>query len=183
MRQTDHMPTSDPWAWSLETLLALIAVIIAGLGAIATVLIATFALVATNRANRLEASARERAGRVALSSAIDAYLKGWETDPFYGASKMEGIESAKTLAQAAAEVSSSAESVAMWVIDALRALVAQIVDEHGELDNVTGGRMLAIAAAGASSEMRRRITKWVATGLLDRSLLLTPTPGPPPFTQ
>ena len=174
---TCYVPTSDPWAWSLDSLLALIGVMIAGLGAIATVLVATLALVATNRANRLEAAARERTGRVALSSAIDAYLREWELEPYFRDSeKMR--EAARSLTAAAAGVSSSAEDVATWVHEVLIVYVAQIVDEHQDFDTVSGGRLLAIAAHSASSEIRRRVTMWVATGALDRSPLLTPTPAP-----
>lgn len=173
------MPTADSWAWSLETLLILIGVIIAGLGAAATTLVATLALVATNRANRLEAAARERASRVELSVAIDVYLEAWERDP-YGALRKNGTELSKLVTTTAARISPSAESVATWVISTLDALMAQIVDDHSEMDNITGGRLLAIAAAGASSETRRRITAWVATGVLDRSPLLTPAPPPHP---
>ena len=173
------MPTTDPWAWSLDSVLALVGVAIAGLGAIATVLVATFALVATNRANRLEAAARERAGRVALSSAVDVYLRAWELEPYSASTKAR--ESAKALTVAAAGVSSDAEIVAAWVLDAPTILVRQVVEEHKDLDNVLGERLIAIAALGAISEVRRRITTWVATGVIDQSPLLTPTPGPPPL--
>ncbi|TFC83315.1 hypothetical protein E3T23_02805 [Cryobacterium cheniae] len=161
-------------------MLALIGVMIAGLGAIATVLVATLALVATNRANRLEAAERERTGRVALSSAIDTYLREWELEPYGNTEKMR--EAARSLTAAAAGVSSSAETAATWVHDALIVYMAQIVDEHQDLDTLAGGRLLATAAHGASSEMRRRVARWVATGMLDRSPLLTPTPGPPLLT-
>lgn len=172
---------SDPWAWSLSDVLALIGLVVAGLGATATVLVAWFALRATQRANRLEAEARERAGRAALTSSVDVYLSGWELDPYYFGDSVKGRESARALIASAAGISTQAATTAAWVRTALAEMGEQHVDEHRELDNVTGRALLTMAARGASSEVRRRMTVWVATGTLDDSPLLTPIPVPPPL--
>lgn len=181
------MSTPDPWAWSLDALIAVLGVaigglgvLVAGLGAIATTLIAAWALVSTNRANKLEAEARARAGRVSLSSAIDAYLAGWSKDPSEGVTR-SGLALGETLTMAARSISSGSVSVTAWVIRELTAATAQVIDEHGDGDNIAGERLLGIATAGAAAEIRRRVATWVETGALDRSPLLSTRPIAPTF--
>lgn len=172
--------TADPWALSLDSLLILIGLIVGALGAAGTILVAWLALAATNRANRLEKEARERSGRVALASSVEAYLGGWEPQEYFDPG-MKGEDSANALIAGAAGVSRDTEVVAQWVVKALRASVAQIVEENATVDTVEGDRLLGIHARGARAEVRRRVTAWVATGSLDQSPLLSPTPTPPPF--
>lgn len=172
------MPTPDPWAWSLDSCLALSGVVVSAVGAIATIVVATLALVATKRANRLEAEGRERAGRVQLSSAIDAYLTVWGRDPHNYNARIRR-ESVESLAATAAGVSSNAETVATWVPNTLTNYMDQMVEDHTGFDTATGDRLMAIAADGATAEIRRRITTWVATGVLNQSRLVTPLSGPP----
>lgn len=165
---------ADPWSWSLDTT-------VAALGAAATIIVAVFALVATNRANRLEVQARERAGRVAMSSAVDAYLSVWEAE----AGDEESVQSRaafSSLRATAAGVSLSAEAAATWVLLTLGQTMRLIDEEHKSWPpkEREWARKHSVSAVG--NEVRRRITLWVATGNnLVLSPLLEPLPSTPPF--
>ncbi|MGX1703312.1 hypothetical protein [Microbacterium sp. NPDC055357] len=170
---------SDPWAWTLDSMLAAIGLGIAGVGAIATALIAWWALKATTRANQLQRASQERGDRLAFVGAVEDYLDFWvQTGGAQDADKRVTAE-ARLNAQAAG-ASSGAENVAAWIIQALREAKDQVAADHkvnvalGEL----GGRALT---SYGPNEVRRRVSDWVATGDLDDSPLLHPLPEPPPF--
>lgn len=165
---------SDAWAWSLGNLFAFIGVIVAGLGAVATVSIAIFALKATNRANRLGAEARERTGRLAFAAKVEDYLAGWEANPYYYLDTEDGQTRHRDLLFMTAGQSSDAAAVTAWMFAELSRVCDQVVGEYEDVNE--GERMLSMSARGAASAMRRRTIHWVSTGTFDRTPLTTPSP-------
>lgn len=159
------MPTAvahaDAWAWSLDTVLSLSSVIVAALGAIATVLIAALALAQTRRANRLQELARVRAERAALSSAVEGYLATWK----FGTSLIERGPARDSLLAAATAISPDAADVAHWFVEEL---------EHAEYYDIEmrerPPRGVWIPEVDSTmrelrSRARSRVTRWVATGV------------------
>lgn len=170
---------SDPWAWTLDATLAAIGLGIAGLGALATALIAWWALQATNRASQLQREAQERSDRLAFVGAVEDYLDFWvETGGAYNADKR--VTSEARLNAQAAGASSGAESVAAWIIKALRDAKEQVAAEH-EANVALGEFAGRTLVTYGPNEVRKRVSVWVATGDLDDSPFLHPLPEPPPF--
>jgi hypothetical protein len=170
---------SDPWAWTLDSTLAVIGIVIAGLGAIATALIAWWALRATDRANRMQREVQERSDRFAFVGAVEDYLAFWVQTGGGGDSANRVTSEARLHAQAAG-ASADAEKVAAWIIKVLRDAKEQVAADHavdvalGEM----GGRALT---SYGPNVVRQRVSAWVASGRLDDSALLHPVPAPPPF--
>jgi hypothetical protein len=109
---------SDPWAWTLDSTLAVIGIVIAGLGAIATALIAWWALRATDRANRLQREAQERSDRFTFVGAVEDYLDFWVQTGGGGDADKRVTSEARLDAQSAG-VSADAEKVAAWIVKVL----------------------------------------------------------------
>lgn len=170
---------SDPWAWNLDATLAVWAIVVAGLGAVATSLIALFALIATNRANRLQREAQERTTRFELVSGVEDYLDHWVETGGRGDLAKRATSEARLISRAAG-ISSDAEAVVKWIITALRDANEQVAAEHRA--NVALGEVAGRALARYGPyEVRRRVADWVATGRFDHTPLISPLPEPPPF--
>lgn len=161
----------DPWAWSLETVLALIGVAVGFLGAVATVVVASLALAQTKRANRLEAEALRRADfergrqrRVELVTAIDKYLTA----------RMEGVAEAESKAMHDTAVAAGFPFHAPQVEWAERE-AEEIRFLHEAIPRDADGSPLAPeplrAYLARQSRVRMRLFDWVATGEFDRSSL------------
>lgn len=169
---------SDPWAWTLDSTLAVIGIVVAGLGAVATALIAWLALRATDRANRLQREAQERATRFALVGGVEDYLEFW-LESGGGDTEKRATSEARLIAHAAG-ISADAEEVVKWIIEALSDAREQVAAEHRA--NVALGELAGRALVRYGPyEVRRRVGDWVATGLLDEGPILRPLPEPPPF--
>lgn len=171
----------EPSAWSADTTIALVGVIVALLGAFATGLLAWLALRQTAKATRLEQEAHERSGRLALASAIDAYLARWKPSwSIYGGREIDH-DAVRALRTSAAGISEDAQSVAEWVIEVLDRTVDRFVEEHQSWDSNAAEGVMAITVASTVSIVRHRVIAWVSTGAIDREMIYRPTPQPPPM--
>ncbi|MFT4281498.1 hypothetical protein [Microbacterium sp.] len=162
----------DTWAWSLDTVLSATGIGVAVLGAVATVLVAALALEQTKRANRLEDEARARVGRAEFARAVEAYLT--TVPPFNRLPQSVTIPAMQALHAAAAGVGSDAEGIPGWLHSAiLNAEGRDAADRKGlppqGRSTHTPQEMVAFVI---EIEIRGRITRWVASGHLDRSPLL-----------
>lgn len=170
----------DPSAWSTDTTIALVGIVVALLGAVATGLLAWLALRQTTKATRLEREAQDRAGRLAAAAAIELYLAGWNPSWSVDGQKEIDHEAVRALKSSTAGVSTDAQSVASWVLDELDRTVDLFVEEHKSWDSHTASGVMAITINSAVNTIRQRVIAWVATGVMNRDNLYRPAP-PPPF--
>lgn len=166
----------DPSAWSAHTTIALIGIIVALLGAVATGLLAWLALRQTTKATRLEREAHDRADRLTAAAAIELYLAGWSPSWGVGGQREIDDDAVTALQSSAAGISIDAQSVARWVIDELNGFVDLFVEDHKSWDSHTAMGVMAITARSAVNTIRQRVIAWVATGEMDRDTLYHPAP-------
>lgn len=171
----------DPSAWSADTTVALIGVVVALLGAVATGLLAWLALRQTTKATRLEQEAQDRAGRLAAASAIDTYLAGWKPSWSIDGKREIDHDAVRALRTSTAGISTDAQSVADWVIEELDRTVDLFVEDHKSWDSHTAEGVMAMTIGSAMNIVRHRVIAWVATGAMNRDALYRPAPPPPPF--
>lgn len=157
---------SEPAAWSWDTT-------IAAVGAVATIIVAVWALVVTVRANRLDAERRERDDRTALSGAVDEYLAVWV--PVGLPQPREAVaQSSQALHAAAASISPGAHEVARWVIRALDEADRANLGERAKPPTTQGFTehpSREVFGFAARVQARSRVTMWIATGRLDEGPL------------
>jgi len=170
---------ADPWAWSLDSTLTAAGVGVAFLGALATALIAGFALAQTKHANRLEAEARARAARAEFARAVDKYLT--TVPPFNRLPQSITIPAMQDLHAAAAGVGSDAESIPGWIHSTvLEEERRDAARRKGPPDpHWTEHSPKATVAFIIQIGIRHRLTRWVASGQLDRSRLFPDAPSDP----
>lgn len=174
------MYAPDPSAWSADTTIALIGVIVALIGAVATGLLAWFALEQTKKATRLEQEASDRSGRAAAASAIDAYLAGWK--PEWGIhGRVIDYDARRALRSAAATTSSAAREVADWVITELDGTIKLFLEEHRDYDSQTGEALMSMTVSATVSTLRGRLIDWVAKGEMNQDTIYKAEPAPPQF--
>jgi hypothetical protein len=171
----------EPSAWSADTTIALVGVIVALLGAIATGLLAWLALRQTAKATRLEQEAQERTGRLALAAAIDVYISGWKPSWSIHGRREIDHDAVRALRTSAAGISEDAQSIAGWVIEELDRTVDLFVEEHKSWDSHAAEGVMAITLASTVSIVRHRVIAWVATGAIDRQTIYSPAPQSPPL--
>ncbi|WP_349426571.1 hypothetical protein [Microbacterium sp. LWS13-1.2] len=151
----------DPGWWDILTL------IVSGLGAVGTILVAVLALVETKRAGRLEDAARTRGERARFAEAAVRWIKSDVSDP--------------ALTQIAATVSADAERVAEWLILQTKTLADIVKREHASIKDAEERDGQESAAFFAefelmSRELERRVWRWVSSGLLDERPMNLPKP-------
>lgn len=165
----------DAWAWSLDSLIAV-------LGAVATALLAWLALRQTKRANRLDGEARQReeeareraeqdlarARRSEMRAAVSVYLDTWK--PSGQMSYEQSQEAVVALIAAAAAISDEAARVAHWITEAMAtADWAGIEYQNRHDSDLQSGEDRHSLLRGALTTARLRVINWVATGTLDQS--------------
>lgn len=149
----------DPWAWSLENVLLLLGVIVAGLGAIATVIVASLALAQTRRANRLEFESRDRSARAGLRKVVDEYVEKWM--PSGSGTHEEARELELAFAAATSEYGSDGISIFDWVRMALSSADFDAIKyQEAHQNDLAGPPDREQLLVAARYQVRVRVMNW-----------------------
>jgi hypothetical protein len=170
--------TADPWAWSLDTVVAMV-------GALASAAVAIVAIVLTNNRAKVdyerqttqildERRLRERVERKIVGEAALAYMKSVDER---GARRSE----LDHLERALADADVPEEPFYRWVIESskTRADAEFIAHEEADPDSESEKQPLPswLAYKALDSEMRGRIREWIRTGEMDTAPLVYPPPN------